>query len=106
PLSLHDALPIFLKREGYISDFRLEEGEQEKDKAIVIALKYGNDRSAAFRGMRRVSTPGRRVYARHNEIPRVVSGLGVSIISTSQGLMTDQEARHKRVGGEILCEVW
>lgn len=100
------AIGEILKREGYISDFRLEEGEQAKDKAIIIALKYGNDRSAAFRGMRRVSTPGRRVYARHNEIPRVVSGLGVSIISTSQGLMTDQEARHKRVGGEILCEVW
>jgi small subunit ribosomal protein S8 len=100
------AIGQILKREGFISDLRVEEGAEAKDKAIVVALKYSNNREAAFRGMRRVSTPGRRVYARHNEIPRVVSGLGISIISTSRGLMTDQEARHNKVGGEILCEVW
>jgi small subunit ribosomal protein S8 len=100
------AIGHILKREGYIADCRVEEGEGPRERALVIALKYGNDRTSAFHGMRRVSKPGRRVYARHDHIPRVVSGLGVSIISTSTGLMTDQEARKNRVGGEILCEVW
>lgn len=100
------AIGQILKQEGYIADLRLEEAEKAKDSALVVALKYGQDRSTAFRGMRRVSKPGRRVYARHDELPRVLSGLGISIISTSRGLMTDQEARKRRVGGEILCEVW
>lgn len=102
------AIGEILKREGYIADVRVEEpnGEKQKHNSLVVALKYGNDRQAAFRGMRRVSRPGRRVYAAHDHIPRVLSGLGISIISTSHGLMTDREARKKRVGGEILCEVW
>jgi small subunit ribosomal protein S8 len=100
------AIGEILKREGYIADFRMEEGEEAKDNALVVALKYDKDRGSAFRGMRRVSKPGRRVYARHDHIPRVLSGLGISIISTSHGLMTDQEARKNRVGGEVLCEVW
>lgn len=104
--SMKLAIGEILKREGFISDLRVEDNGAAKDKAIVVALKYGGTRESAFRGIRRVSRPGRRVYARHNEIPRVLSGLGISIISTSQGLMTDHEARHKRVGGEILCEVW
>lgn len=101
------AIGEILKREGYISDVREDEGDgQAKSKAIVVALKYAGDRSAAFQGLKRVSRPGRRVYARHDHIPRVLSGLGVSIVSTSKGLMTDKEARKNRVGGEILCEVW
>jgi small subunit ribosomal protein S8 len=99
------AIGAILKQEGYIADFRLE-GDSAPEKSLVVALKYGNDRHAAFRGMRRVSRPGRRVYAPHDRIPRVLSGLGISIISTSGGLMTDKEARKRRVGGEILCEVW
>ncbi len=95
-----------LKREGFVADVREEEWGPQKRKTITVTLKYGADRASAFRGLRRVSRPGRRVYVRHGEIPRVLSGLGVSILSTSQGLMTDREARQKRVGGELLCEVW
>jgi small subunit ribosomal protein S8 len=100
------AIGEILKREGYISDFRSEEGDGPQHKKLVVALKYDRERSSAFTGMRRVSRPGRRVYARHDHIPRVLNGLGIAIISTSRGLMTDQEARKQRVGGEILCEVW
>lgn len=95
-----------LQREGYISSVTEEEWGPQKRKTITVTLKYGNDRRAAFAGLRRVSKPGRRVYVGHGEIPRVLDGLGVSIISTSQGLMTDREARTKKVGGELLCEVW
>ena len=95
-----------LKREGYVADVSEEEWGPQKRKTITVTLKYSADRTAAFRGLKRISRPGRRVYVRHTEIPRVLSGLGVSILSTSQGLMTDREARQKRVGGELLCEVW
>jgi small subunit ribosomal protein S8 len=100
------AIGEILKREGYISDLRMEDGNGPQHRNLVVALKYGSERGSAFRGMKRVSKPGRRVYAPHDRIPRVLSGLGISIISTSHGLMTDQEARKNRVGGEILCEVW
>jgi small subunit ribosomal protein S8 len=73
---------------------------------LTIVLKYVSHRDAGFRGLRRVSRPGRRVYVRHDQIPRVLSGLGISILSTSQGLMTDKEARRRKIGGELLCEVW
>lgn len=95
-----------LQREGYISSVNEEEWGPQKRKTITVTLKYGGDRRSAFLGMRRVSKPGRRVYVGHGEIPRVLNGLGVSIISTSQGLMTDKEARARKVGGELLCEVW
>lgn len=95
-----------LKAEGYVADVRQEEWGPQKHRTLTIVLKYGPDRRAAFQGIRRVSRPGRRVYVRHDQIPRVLSGLGVSILSTSQGLMTDKEARRRKVGGELLCEVW
>ena len=72
----------------------------------VLATRYGRDRQSAIDGVRRVSAPGRRVYVRHDRIPRVRSGMGVSILSTSRGVMTDKEARRQRVGGELLCEIW
>ncbi|MEN9577737.1 MAG: hypothetical protein RJA70_746 [Pseudomonadota bacterium] len=101
------AIGEILKREGFIADVRTDEGDgTAQKKAIVVSLKYTGERSAAFQGIRRVSRPGRRVYVSHDDIPRVLSGLGVSILSTSRGLMTDKEARKNRVGGEILCEVW
>jgi small subunit ribosomal protein S8 len=100
------AIADILKAEGYVADVREEEWGEAKHKTITIALKYGNDRASPFQNMRRVSRPGRRVYVRHDQIPRVLSGLGISILSTSQGLMTDREARRRRVGGELLCEVW
>ncbi len=90
-----------LKLEGFIADVRKEE-----DRTLTIVLKYGRDRTSAIDGIKRVSRPGRRVYVRHDQIPRVLSGLGISIISTSHGLMSDKEARRRKIGGELLCEVW
>lgn len=91
-----------LKLEGYIADVRPE----EDGRTLTIVLKYGRDRTSAIDGIRRVSRPGRRVYVPHDRIPRVLSGLGVAILSTSRGIMSDREARRQKVGGELLCEVW
>lgn len=100
------AIAELLKREGYLADVRREKWGPEQRDALMLTLKYGRDRECAFAGMKRVSRPGRRVYVRHDGIPRVLSGLGISILSTSRGLMTDKEARENKVGGELLCEVW
>jgi small subunit ribosomal protein S8 len=101
---LKEAVAKILKSEGFIADVRPTEGEGEKK--LTIVLKYGRDRQGAIDGVRRVSRPGRRVYVRHDRIPRVLAGLGISILSTSHGLMSDREARRQKVGGELLCEVW
>jgi small subunit ribosomal protein S8 len=101
------AIAELLKTEGYVADVREEEWGPKKHRTLTIVLKYGSDRGdPAFHGIRRVSRPGRRVYVRHDQIPRVLSGLGVSILSTSQGMMTDKQARKLKVGGELICEVW
>lgn len=92
-----------LKQEGFIDDYSVADGIQ---KQLTIVLKYGRDRQSAFVGMRRSSRPGRRFYVGHKDIPRVQNGMGVAILSTSAGVMTDRDARDKRVGGEVLCEVW
>jgi small subunit ribosomal protein S8 len=97
------AVAEILKSEGYIADVRPSEGSPGK---LTIVLKYGRDRASAIDGVRRVSRPGRRVYVRHDHIPRVLSGLGISILSTSHGLMSDREARRLKLGGELICEVW
>jgi len=99
-------IALLLKAEGYVADVRQEEWGPQKHQTLTIVLKYGEDRTSAFQGIRRVSRPGRRVYVRHDQIPRVLSGLGISIISTSTGLMSDKEARRRKIGGELLCEVW
>ena len=101
---LKENLAGVLKSEGYVDDVRVSEGEGPK--TLVLVLRYGRDRQSAIDGIRRVSTPGRRVYIRHDRIPRVCSGMGISILSTSRGVMTDREARKQRVGGELLCEIW
>ena len=93
-----------LKREGYINDYHTEDARVGK--ALVVQLKYGPSRERSIAGLRRVSKPGLRVYAKSTKLPRVLGGLGVAVLSTSQGLMTDREARQRRVGGEILCYVW
>ena len=93
-----------LKSEGYVDDVRVSEGEDPK--TLTLVMRYGRDRASVIDGLRRVSTPGRRVYVRHDRIARVVSGMGISILSTSRGVMTDREARKQRVGGELLCEIW
>ena len=99
-------IALLLKAEGYVADVRQEEWGPQKHQTLTIVLKYGEDRTSAFQGIRRVSRPGRRVYVRHDQIPRVLGGLGISIISTSTGLMSDKEARRRKIGGELLCEVW
>jgi small subunit ribosomal protein S8 len=102
--NLKEHLAGVLKGEGFIDDVRVSEGEGPK--TLTLVLRYGRDRQSAIDGVRRVSAPGRRVYVRHDRIPRVRSGMGVSILSTSRGVMTDKEARRQRVGGELLCEIW
>ena len=99
-------IALLLKAEGYVADVRQEEWGPKKHQTLTIVLKYGEDRTSAFQGIRRVSRPGRRVYVRHDRIDKVCSGMGISILSTSRGVMTDKEARRQRVGGELLCEVW
>ena len=93
-----------LKEEGYIIDYQIEEGGVQG--VLRIDLKYGKNNEKAITGIRRVSKPGRRIYVNADNIPTVMSGLGVGIISTSKGVMTDRQARKMRVGGEFLCEVW
>ncbi len=98
------AIAEILKREGYITDFRTEDAEVGK--SLVVSLKYGPSRERSIAGLRRVSKPGLRVYAKSTTLPKVLGGLGVAIISTSSGLLTDRQAANKGVGGEVLAYVW
>ncbi len=93
-----------LKEEGFIRDY-LVSGEGIK-KSITVVLKYGPNNERVISGLKRISKPGLRVYAKVNEVPRVLNGLGIAIISTSEGLLTDKEARQKNVGGEVIAYVW
>ncbi|WTW96944.1 30S ribosomal protein S8 [Streptomycetaceae bacterium NBC_01309] len=93
-----------LQQEGYIQGWRVEDAEVGKH--LVIDLKYGPNRERSVAGIRRVSKPGLRVYAKSTSLPKVLGGLGVAIISTSQGLLTDRQAAKKGVGGEVLAFVW
>jgi small subunit ribosomal protein S8 len=98
------ALADILKEEGFIS--RFEVSKRKPQDVIRIHLKYGPKREAVITGITRVSKPGIRVYARHTEIPKVLNGLGVAVLSTSKGILTDKAARAAGVGGEVLCYVW
>jgi small subunit ribosomal protein S8 len=100
------ALAQILKREGYIEDYGVEPAEDRPGDVLTIAMKYSTDRDRTIQGLRRISKPGLRVYSKADRVPRVLGGLGVAVLSTSQGLMTDREARQRRVGGEVLCYVW
>jgi small subunit ribosomal protein S8 len=100
------ALAEILKKEGYIADFSVVEGETAAHKVLKIQMKYSDDRRRTILGIKRVSTPGLRIYRRATEVPRVLGGLGVAVLSTSHGLMTDREARKRNVGGEVMCYVW
>lgn len=93
-----------LKREGYIDDFRIERGE--KGPLLMVELKYGPNREKTILGIKRISKPGLRVFAQRDGIPRVLGGLGIAIISTSKGLLTDKQAAKAGVGGEVVCYVW
>ena len=92
------------KNEGYISNFELVD-EDKVEKNIKITLKY-NNKERVITGLKRISKPGLRVYAKVEDVPRVLNGLGTAVISTSQGLMTDKEARSKNLGGEVLLYIW
>lgn len=93
-----------LKSEGYIADYKVEDAKVGK--TFTLDLKYGPNRQRSIEGVRRVSKPGLRVYAKSTNLPQVLGGLGVAIISTSQGLLTDRQATEKGVGGEVLAYVW
>lgn len=101
---LKQNISAILKREGYIADYRTEPGEKHQN--LVVNLKFGPNRERSIAGLRRVSKPGLRVYAKSNNLPKVLGGLGVAIISTSAGLQTDRQAMRNGVGGEVLAYVW
>ena len=100
------ALAVLLKEEGYITDFDVSTSEKSTGDVLSITMKYTDSRERVISGLRRVSKPGLRVYTKSDKIPRVLGGLGVAVVSTSKGLMSDREARRRRMGGEILCYVW
>jgi small subunit ribosomal protein S8 len=93
-----------LKEEGYITDYSVETGEAFDN--LVIKLKYGRGRERVLTDLKRVSKPGRRIYARKDRLPRVLGGMGISILSTSRGLMTSRKAAEEGIGGEVVCFVW
>ena len=99
-----------LKQEGYITSYAVSEAAETTPgavgKTLEITLKYGRNRERSIAGVRRISKPGLRVYAKHTALPKVLGGLGIAIISTSQGLLTDRQANSKGVGGEVLAYVW
>jgi small subunit ribosomal protein S8 len=102
--NIKEAIARILQSEGYVRDVAVE-GEG-KDRRLVIHLKFGTNRQRTINGIKRVSTPGRRVYANREDLPRVLGGLGIAILSTSQGLLTDRQAKRRGVGGEVLAHVW
>lgn len=101
---MNRAILAILEREGFIAGFE-EEGEGVH-RALRVRLKYGRNRERAITGLRRISKPGRRIYAGRGELPRVLGGLGIAILSTSQGVMTDREAARRGIGGEVVAYVW
>lgn len=104
PLSkLKLRLAEILKDEGYVDSIRVDEAHPP---SFTVFMKYTGDRRCAFNTIKRASKPGRRLYVGHGDIPRVKNGLGVAILSTSKGLLTDRDAREQNIGGEVLCEVW
>ena len=98
------AIAQIMKDEGYITDFEVTEKAPQNE--LTIILKYGPKRTKVIRGLRRISKPGLRIYAGKNDLPRVLGGLGTAIISTSQGVMTDRDARKAGIGGEVLAYIW
>ncbi len=97
-------LARILKEEGFVKDYKVENSGVEKN--ILLTLKYGNKKERVITGLKRISKPGLRVYVRSDEVPKVLNGLGIAIISTSKGIMTDKEARKLNIGGEVLAYVW
>lgn len=102
--NIKKALAQILLDEGYIKGYNVT--EDDKQGVITVDLKYGEREQRVISGIKRISKPGLRVYVRNNEVPKVLGGLGIAIISTSKGIMTDREARKAGVGGEVICYVW
>jgi small subunit ribosomal protein S8 len=103
---LKEALAGVLQREGYIDGFSVADDPNRPGRLLTITMKYSPERARTISGLRRVSKPGLRIYTKADGVPRVLGGLGVAVLSTSKGLMTDREARRAGVGGEVLCFVW
>ena len=102
--SIKQVVAEILKSEGYVLDCRSSDGPSHK--TLTVFLKYGHDRQHVIDGIKRISRPGCRVYVRAKQIPRVRDGLGISVLSTPQGVMTGQDAWRRKIGGEVLCYVW
>jgi small subunit ribosomal protein S8 len=103
---LKESLATVLQKEGYIEGFSIAPNEGRPGSTMTITMKYSPERERVISGVKRVSKPGLRVYSQADTVPRVLGGLGVAVLSTSQGLMSDREARKRRMGGEVLCYVW
>jgi small subunit ribosomal protein S8 len=101
---LKEQIALLLKEEGYIADYRVEQGESYD--SLVVQLKYGRNRERILTDLKRVSKPGRRIYARKDRLPRVLGGMGTAIMSTSSGIVTARTAQERGVGGEVICFVW
>ena len=98
------SLAKILKDEGFIEDYKLVNDDVQGN--ILLTLKYGQNKERVITGLKRISKPGLRVYAKASEVPKVLNGLGIAVISTSRGVMTDKEARKQNLGGEVLCYIW
>lgn len=106
PLSkVKTGVAAILKKEGFINDYQVVESDTPQG-VLRIEMKYDQNNERIITNLKRVSKPGRRIYVKHDQIPKVMSGLGIAIISTSKGIFTDKEARAMKIGGELLCEVW
>jgi small subunit ribosomal protein S8 len=103
---LKEDIARLLKDEGYIRDFRVEKHDGEAFASLVIELKYGRSRERVITNLKRISKPGRRIYARKDRMPRVLGGMGTAILSTSSGVMTSRTAEERGIGGEVICFVW
>jgi small subunit ribosomal protein S8 len=103
---LKEAVAKILEQEGYIAGYSVDEQPGRPGRRLNIKMKYTNDRRRTISGLKRVSRPGLRVYSKADRVPRVLGGMGIAIISTNVGLLTDRQARERKVGGEVLCQVW
>jgi small subunit ribosomal protein S8 len=103
---LKESLASILEREGFIAGYSVEPNHGKPGTTLEIVMKYSVDRTRTIAGITRVSKPGLRIYAQADGMPRVLGGMGVAVVSTSQGLLTDTEARRRHLGGEVLCHVW
>lgn len=101
---MKEEIAKILKDEGYISDYKIE--SSDKAKKLILNLKYGAKKERVITGLKRISKPGLRVYAKADEVPSVLNGLGIAIVSTSQGVMTGRDAKSKNLGGEVLAYIW